>query len=341
MAKLIFNSRIRLDALLGQCLSIVVTAFLIKIEEAWQTNDHGVIRRYITNGFLCSFESLLSTAGTEFKMLKDVQAGISAVKNSFQLRMRLRKPSERNDTVFFARNSTNGTYIVDVLCADELCKWLKKEMLFENNTSLQKIKIFPVLFTQGVNEWQMLSNLVGTNSLQASVNTKSLHDLMSYCNLCATQERTHAKDNDTGDTLSDSILRALQLLGHTKRSGRKPVELLWVVADTARLLGAGRVTFCKSGKDRTSMSATLEATRLLHGTLGVVRWIGTCVSHCVAWESRGRGRVPCVMLVATGLICILPVDVNAIEVQQSLCITLVRQALYQRSQLNEIHSKLR
>ena len=62
----------------------------------------------------------------------------------------------------------------------------------------QVIGIFPVLFTQGVNEWQMLSNIVGTNSLQATVNAKSLRDLMSYCNLCAANERTKPDSDGRG-----------------------------------------------------------------------------------------------------------------------------------------------
>ena len=49
----------------------------------------------------------------------------------------------------------------------------------------------------------------------------------------------------------------------------KNVALLEVSAETARLLGGGRVTMCKSGKDRTSMSVTLEHGRLLHAQHGL------------------------------------------------------------------------
>ena len=49
----------------------------------------------------------------------------------------------------------------------------------------------------------------------------------------------------------------------------KNTALLEVSAEAARLLGGGRVTMCKSGKDRTSMGVTLEHGRLLQGYHGL------------------------------------------------------------------------
>ena len=49
----------------------------------------------------------------------------------------------------------------------------------------------------------------------------------------------------------------------------KNVMLLGVAAELTRLLGGGRLTMCKSGKDRTAMSITLEHGRLLHGQHGL------------------------------------------------------------------------
>ena len=45
---------------------------------------------------------------------------------------------------------------------------------------------------------------------------------------------------------------------------QKNIELLELTSELTRALGGGRVTMCKSGKDRTSMSLTLEHGRLLH-----------------------------------------------------------------------------
>ena len=47
----------------------------------------------------------------------------------------------------------------------------------------------------------------------------------------------------------------------------KDVELLSLCQQITRLLSGGRMTCCKSGKDRTSMSATLEMISLLSDDL--------------------------------------------------------------------------
>ena len=48
-----------------------------------------------------------------------------------------------------------------------------------------------------------------------------------------------------------------------KITGDKDVELLSLCQQISRLLRGGRMTCCKSGKDRTSMAATLEIVALL------------------------------------------------------------------------------
>ena len=50
--------------------------------------------------------------------------------------------------------------------------------------------------------------------------------------------------------------------------GSKGAELLQHIAPLTRALGGARVTHCKSGKDRTSMSCTLEEVHLLSSCLG-------------------------------------------------------------------------
>ena len=67
----------------------------------------------------------------------------------------------------------------------------------------------------------------------------------------------------------------------------KNVWLLQAAAEMVRLLGGGRATMCKSGKDRTSMSVTLEHGRLLRDSHGLS---GSLLPGCVRTMRRSGVR---------------------------------------------------
>ena len=58
-----------------------------------------------------------------------LQAAVGAIKNLFSIRPCLRTPStSADDTIMFSRNNVSQTYIIDVLCTQELYGWLPKEL---------------------------------------------------------------------------------------------------------------------------------------------------------------------------------------------------------------------
>jgi hypothetical protein len=73
----------------------------------------------------------------------------------------------------------------------------------------------------------------------------------------------HRSDYDglSFNTINVSVHRVKDLVRNPKRE--KVVDLLTVPSDVCRKMGAGRITCCKSAKDRTSMSVTYEQVRLL------------------------------------------------------------------------------
>uniref|UniRef100_M4BA97 Inositol-3,4-bisphosphate 4-phosphatase n=1 Tax=Hyaloperonospora arabidopsidis (strain Emoy2) TaxID=559515 RepID=M4BA97_HYAAE len=156
------------------------------------------------------------------------------------------------------------------------------------------IKVCPVLFTQGINEKQTLANNTGSSvtRLQDVINANSLKSLRSYCDrYCnyTSARQVHAPPvkqgrqwnhstsyvpstpHDFGSPSAmsrDEIFRILgeleKLIGTAGRQARKKrPEILQLSSDLCRRISGGRVTVCKSAKDRTGMSVTLEQGRIL------------------------------------------------------------------------------
>eukprot|EP00750_Incisomonas_marina_P022345 INCI4964.11.p1 GENE.INCI4964.11~~INCI4964.11.p1 ORF type:complete len:2408 (+),score=294.54 INCI4964.11:1047-7226(+) len=177
----------------------------------------------------------------------------------------------------------------------------------------QYVQTFAVLFTQGINEMQTFANRLGQAGLQDSINQESLQRLWRFCERfrkakSRSQHEPEPQDADApplGPRVDENStsqaagaarwhdvqtrLEALEenLFSHRGRS-QKNTELLQQAASLARFLDAGRVTICKSAKDRTSMSVTLEQSRLVRDH------IDTSCRHCVSalTHSPGAAGIP-------------------------------------------------
>jgi hypothetical protein len=91
--------------------------------------------------------------------------------------------------------------------------------------------------------------------------------LSGGCVLYFTHAHLLGNGNDAG-----TLLSALDgLVGKQGTAHKKEFEILAISADAVRLLGGGRITCCKSGKDRTGQSVTLECARLLGYHYGTPR----------------------------------------------------------------------
>lgn len=158
-----------------------------------------------------------------------------------------------------------------------------------------EIIVTPLLFTHGINEMQTIANNTerAKTELQDMININNLRPLKAYCEkYCryisssspppvtnnfnrgaagsmSQRFRTGRNGSRAGQlteeqvtqefrTLESSILEAAQSLVKTKRP-----EILQRSSDLCREMGGGRVTVCKSAKDRTAMSVTLEQVRIL------------------------------------------------------------------------------
>lgn len=158
------------------------------------------------------------------------------------------------------------------------------------------IQLYPVLFSQGIDfnqyvtsSWDSTSEAgnISNLDLQLQININGFDRLNSYCERVAPTtssiDRTHADqmtaataNTNSGNTYISSgngfrdrvkethpLTTELYTELYGKDHSSKNVEMLREIEGICRMLGGCRVTFCKSGKDRTGMAVTLEQSRLL------------------------------------------------------------------------------
>ncbi|RKP19841.1 tubulin-domain-containing protein [Rozella allomycis CSF55] len=220
-----FLNVLRKHKVLSQLITLVVCSFQTELQKYESLNKSSDWFTKVTNyGFLMSFDGLLSTYGDELGMLEDVTGAINNLKQSYAIKVGL---FEKIDFQSFE----NYTIIV---------------IPNEKFVSYTPIKIIPVFMNQGVNETQTLSASLGTNVYQKMINEEALVLLESYCLRLGSTSNSYAK----------------QLLSQFKcqlnSNNQKNMDLFLLFNEIIQNLNGARITFCKSGKDRTAMATTLH-----------------------------------------------------------------------------------
>ncbi|KDO29118.1 hypothetical protein SPRG_06174 [Saprolegnia parasitica CBS 223.65] len=234
---------------LSQALSVLVTTFMTQLELCVQRmvpNHDAIMAQWAAVGFLLGWESLVSTQGKELRMLSDAWVAIKSLER-FAIRL------VSGDVDMELRERDDG-YILELPVPSVHFGSLPLSL-----QDGQLISVTAVLFTQGINEMQTLANAVGAQGieLQTRVNEKSLKALQKYlASLTSTPGLVH-------HCASLRLEPLATLIGSTEK---KNTRILLEASDNVRRMNGGRVTFCKSGKDRTAMSVTLDQARILGST---------------------------------------------------------------------------
>ncbi|XP_055369397.1 type II inositol 3,4-bisphosphate 4-phosphatase-like isoform X2 [Betta splendens] len=263
----------RRHAVFSQALSAVVCGFVLKLHGSLEDRDF--LQQLHSVGVLAQFESLLSTSD-ELGMLEDMEVGVADL-SEVTFSITEAKTEEAGD-LLPTLSGTWGSLVVNVPVPPEDFVSLPQEL----KGSL--IRLHPVHFNIGINQQQSLAERFGDSSLQERVNQENYERLKTYCT--ALRHRLPALPGI--QALPDLLLSLDRTVDSRKR---KNVEVLWLAALVCRTVNGVRLTSCKSAKDRTAMSVTLEQCVILRERHALGRQHFTSALDCMRRSRLSWGHM--------------------------------------------------
>ncbi|GFY71964.1 inositol polyphosphate-4-phosphatase type I A [Trichonephila inaurata madagascariensis] len=243
--------RHRRDIVFSQALTSLVTGLMTRL---WcRSPDSMFIHMLRTVGVLCHFEGLLSCYGDEMGALEDMVVAIDDLRRVlFWLEPSTAtcspQPRIEGSRLFLRVFIPAPPSVINLLPAD--CH------------NGYRFTVSSVFFNIGINEQATLAEKFGDTSLQDKINQDSLSLLKEHFSRF---QRTAKAQKGHGFHFAEShiadLLEQLHSQIYAKKS--KNVDIIHLSSEICKYLGGIRFTSCKSAKDRTSMSVTLEQAIVL------------------------------------------------------------------------------
>ncbi|CAG9821777.1 unnamed protein product [Phaedon cochleariae] len=258
-AQRVCNVRYRRDVCFAQALTSLVTGLMTKL---WcHKPDPAFVAQSAALGPLACFEGLLSHYGNEIDMWGDMSVAVEDLRTVlFTL---ARSPSPASDPAPRV-GGTRSALTVSLPVPDAVYCLIPARQTVS-------FHVTPVFFNIGINEMATIAESIGATRPQERANIDNFERLneyyLRYRKLCAPEGGASGGGRPSPGCPAPQIrslgetVEALRTSVHSSRA--KNVEVLHLAAQICRQMKGIRFTSCKSAKDRTGMSITLEECQIL------------------------------------------------------------------------------